>query len=209
MQLLDCLKSTLNDPEIQKNEKGTQHLLQRKCDDLLEKIQEHERNSIKIGAKIFLNNYSENCLTDAIEKLFDTLRVDCLDNLILAYHPRAEELTNGTAEPRTNGEVKEGVIEWGIGSSNALSNLKKLWATLEGYAKSNKICQLGIADVDTETLQDLYENSTIRPSITQINLSACCVVPPALKEYCNQKEIQLLTHSDPQGKIIKAQPSGF
>jgi glutamate--cysteine ligase regulatory subunit len=192
----------LNDPEIQKNDKGTQQLFQRKCDDLLEKIKEHERSSIKIGAKVFLNSYSENCLTDAIDKLFDTLQVDFLDNLILAYHPRSENLANGTAEHHQNEEVKEGIIEWGIGSPNALKNLKTLWKTLEGYVQQNKICQLGIADLDVETLQDLYESSVVHPTITQINLSACCVVPPALKDFCTQKEIQLLTHSDPQGECL-------
>lgn len=170
----------------------------RKNNNLLEKVKEHQRTDIKIGAKIFLNQYSETCLSEAVEALFDTLNVSYLDNLILAYHPRgADSLAGG----ETNGEVKEGVIEWATGSDNAASNLKKLWSLLEKYAVDKKIGQLGIADLDVNSLRELFEASTVHPSIAQINLSACCVVPPQLQSYCEDNEIQLLTHSDPQGEL--------
>jgi len=65
------------------------------------------------------------------------------------------------------------------------------------------IRQLGVSDLNAETLKKLFEWSREKPTITQINLAACCVVPSDLKEYCNEKEIQLLTHSDPQQIICK------
>jgi glutamate--cysteine ligase regulatory subunit len=61
-----------------------------------------------------------------------------------------------------------------------------------------QIGQLGIADLDVDSLKEIYHSSTVHPTITQINLSACCVVPPPLQEFCNSNDIQLLTHSDPQ-----------
>lgn len=42
----------------------------------------------------------------------------------------------------------------------------------------------------------------VKPNIVQINLTACCVVPPALQEFTKQNDIQLLTHSDPAGKYL-------
>lgn len=188
------MRATFAEAEVVESD-GT-HVVTRKNNDLSEKMNEHTRTDIKVGAKIFLNHYSETCLTEAVEKLFETLNVSYLDNLILAFHPRAVE-SNGGDE--VNGEVKEGVIEWAVGSDNAVGNLRKLWSILEKYSTDKKIGQLGIADLDVDSLKDLYEGSTVQPSITQINLAACCVVPPQLQEYCSKNEIQLLTHSDPQG----------
>lgn len=212
-ELTDCLRSTFGEAEVVEPvpenaaPNGTdreRRSITRRNNDLLEKVREHPRADIKIGAKIFLNRFSELALTEAVEKLFATLNVSYLDNLILAYHPTGGAGLNGSSsgngetedEPET--EVKEGVIEWAVGSDNAVSNLKKLWAILERYASDGKIGQLGIADLDAESLKELYEASTVHPSIAQINLAACCVVPPQLQAYCNQNEIQLLTHSDPQ-----------
>lgn len=193
-ELTDCLRSTFAEAELVEGSQQPR-LVTRRNNDLQEKVKEHQRTDIKIGAKIFLNQYTEGGLAEAVEKLFETLNVSFLDNLILAYHPRSVA-ENGVGE--TNGEVKEGVIEWAVGTDNAVNQLKKLWSTLEKYATDGKIGQLGIADLDVESLRDLFEASTVHPTIAQINLAACCVVPPQLQEYCGQNDIQLLTHSDPQ-----------
>lgn len=168
----------------------------RTTDDLNEKLAEHKREEIKIGAKVFLNNFSPEHLTAAIENLLHILNISRLDNVILAYHPVNKETT-------TNGQHKTDSTNDVVPDNNKtnLDELKQLWAVLEKFAQNSKINQLGIADLDTETLQQLHAGSKVFPSIAQINLSACCVVPPSLQEFCNQNEIQLLTHSDPEGKI--------
>ncbi|KAJ8870391.1 hypothetical protein PR048_029412 [Dryococelus australis] len=43
-------------------------------------------------------------------------------------------------------------------------------------------------------------STVVKPSIIQINLATCCVVPPALQEFTKDHNVQLLTHSDPFGK---------
>uniref|UniRef100_A0A182RSS0 GCS light chain n=1 Tax=Anopheles funestus TaxID=62324 RepID=A0A182RSS0_ANOFN len=204
-ELTDCLRSTFGEAEVAELPPN-RRFITRRNNDLLEKVKEHPRADIKIGAKIFLNRFSEPALTEAVEKLFETLNVSYLDNLIVAYHPSATSSSNGTdgtnggtqTDEQPESEAKEGVIEWAVGSDNAVGNLKKLWALLERYAGDGKIGQLGIADLDADSLKELYDASTVHPSIAQINLAACCVVPPQLQAYCNQNEIQLLTHSDPQ-----------
>lgn len=204
-ELTDCLRSTFGEAEVT-DLPPTRRLITRRNNDLLEKVQEHPRADIKIGAKIFLNRFSESALTEAVEKLFETLSVSYLDNLILAYHPTTG--TAGSNDKNGDGDElvtkQEGVIEWAVGSDNAVGNLKKLWTILERYAADAKIGQLGIADLDADSLRELYDASTVHPSIAQINLAACCVVPPQLQAYCNQNEIQLLTHSDPQELLPRA-----
>ncbi|KAJ6648555.1 Glutamate--cysteine ligase regulatory subunit [Pseudolycoriella hygida] len=206
-ELFDCLKVTIDDP-ITNTKTGK---VFRNNDDLNEKITEFKREEIKIGAKVFLNNSSVEHLEMAVENLLLTLGVHCLDNLILSFHPKQttyvtngngeHAVTNGTSkEPDTPNSVdgKEGVLEWSTGNSNALNELKLLWGVLEDYAKQKKICQLGIADLDPDSFQELYESSQVKPTIAQINLKTCCVVPPALQQFCTKNEIQLLTHSDPE-----------
>lgn len=205
---------TLNEPVV--NVKNAQ--IFRVNDDLTAKITEHERANIKIGAKIFVNRACPKNLESAIDGLLNVLGVESLDNLILAYHPSK---TIGIRNGNINGRIlngnhpedepsvasiyatsvpKERSIEWGGNSVKAaLNDLKKLWKVLENYSEQKKITQLGIADLDTDSLIDLYRTSSVRPTIVQINLSACCVVPPALQEFCNKNDIQLLTHSDPEG----------
>lgn len=205
------MKVTIDDPIVY----AKTGKIFRNNDDLNERITEYKRDEIKIGAKVFLNNSSIEYLEMAVENLFLTLGVNCLDNLILSFHPRRSiNLTNGNGEHITNGsnnkepdtpnsvDGKEGVLEWGVGNSNALNELKSLWNVLEDYAQQKKICQLGIADLDTDSFKELHECSKVKPMIAQINLKACCVVPPALQEFCTKNEIQLLTHSDPEGKIF-------
>lgn len=176
----------------------------RTTDDLTEKLAEHKREEIKIGAKVFLNRFSPIHLTEAIENLLQILNISQLDNVILAYHPVQKAAF-------TNGHHKHDADAAGSPENNEqlLTELKKLWTVLETFANDNKIGSLGIADLDTDTLQNLYAGSTVLPSIAQINLSACCVVPPSLQELCNEHEIQLLTHSDPEGSWMIYFPYTF
>lgn len=182
-ELIDCLQITFKEPVFKENEGE----IYRSYDDLREKINEHERNSIKIGAKLFLNTNSVEYLNAAVKTLLKILNVDCIDNLILAYHPFQKN-------QQQNGDIQNGQKD----DLTELNDLKFLWKELEKFAESKMICQLGIADLDTDTLKALYEDCKIPPTITQINLAACCVVPPSLQEFCNAHDIQLLTHSDPE-----------
>lgn len=196
--MVDSLQYTVNESELSTldNQEGTQ--ISWRDNDLLVKLKENPRESIKVATKVFLNDCSEENLRAAVEHAFRILDTDFLDTLILAYHPRC--LLNGADDQAV--EVKEGVIEWGDGTKESLEKLKRLWRVLEEFSEQKKIKQLGVSDLNADTLRKLYEWSKVQPTITQINLSACCVVPPDLKEYCNEKEIQLLTHSDPQREFF-------
>lgn len=168
---------------------------------------EYERQNIKVGAKVFVNNAEPERLRKAIDNLLIELDISELDNLILAYHP-INEATHTTAENGSNDLLngsslmpKEGIITWGDGEAS-FANLKKLWQTLEEYVDKSNICHLGIADLDASTLADLYEWCRVKPVIAQINLNTCCVVPPEMQEFCAKHDIQLLTHSDSEGLYL-------
>lgn len=82
-----------------------------------------------------------------------------------------------------------------------LDQIKSVWKILESFVQNAKIKQLGIADVEETTFRALYEWATVKPSIIQINLATCCVVPPTLQAFCKENDLKLLTHSDNNGEF--------
>lgn len=166
---------------------------------------EYDRFEIKIGAKIFINRARPKHLELAVDALLNVLGVAYLDNLILAYHPtktsedKSDEGLDRLNDGGSVGEASVALMPKERSIATRLTNLTLLWQTLENYAKNERIIQLGVADLDTESLINLHMNCSEKPSIVQINLSTCCVVPPPLQEFCTLNDIQLLTHSDPEG----------
>ncbi|XP_063700492.1 glutamate--cysteine ligase regulatory subunit [Culicoides brevitarsis] len=199
-ELVDALDVTIKNAEKTSLDNGTLQICM-KDNDLHTKMKELTRDEIKVGAKVFLNDFSQENLRVAIDTALRILDITFLNSLVLAYHPKMK-MTNGSATVQEP-EIKEGVIHWGDGTGKCFDDLKELWTVLEEYVDQKKICLLGVSDINCETLKQLYESAKHPPAITQINLSACCVVPPDLKDFCHDKEIQLLTHSDPQEIITK------
>lgn len=171
-----------------------------KDNDLQIKMKELPRDDLKVGVKIFMNDFSKEYLRKAIDTALKVLDIELLDSLVLAFHPKCRTANGNVTTPEP--ETKEGVIFWGDGSDKCFDKLKELWGVLEEYVEQKKIFLLGVSDIGAELLKELFDTSKIQPAITQINLSACCVVPTDLKNFCNEKEIQLLTHSDPQGNFF-------
>ncbi|XP_075147753.1 glutamate-cysteine ligase modifier subunit [Haematobia irritans] len=142
--------------------------------ELQEKLLENQRNEISIGVKLFINKSNGLIsIEEAVKSLMAILKVDYVDNLVVAYHPQDSVAMD-------------------------MNDLKGIWNVLQECAEKKQICQLGIADLDSNTLRELCAEARIQPTIAQINLANCCVVPPELKEFCTEHDIQLLTHGDPE-----------
>lgn len=89
-----------------------------------------------------------------------------------------------------------------IPQNDHIGKLQNIWKVLELYTKNKKIGQIGLADLEEGMFRAIYEWAEVKPSIIQINLATCCVVPPTLQAFCKDNEVQLLTHSDPTGKNL-------
>lgn len=186
-----------NEADIQVTK--TEAQLLRANRELQERIKEYGRNEISIGVKLFLNKSTKQGVEEAVTALMNILKVDYVDNLVLAYHPYE---TASKALPETpdvtNTASYTGDLKWSNRNEKNLQQLSDLWQCLEEFAAKKQICQLGIADLDCEALTELYTKAKVTPTINQINLANCCVVPPELKEFCTLHDIQLLTHGDPE-----------
>lgn len=90
------------------------------------------------------------------------------------------------------------------GSKLDLEQIAASWSYAEEFVKCDKVTHLGISDLDTTQLKQFYEMPHhVKPSVNQINLDACCVIPPEMSNYAKENNIQLLTHNDPRGKQLK------
>lgn len=145
---------------------------------------EQESGKIKIVAKVFLNEFASESIDQALECLLKNCATT--PSVILAYHPTA----------RSDSEK----FIWADNDTKSKENFKFLWKQLRIAQAAGKIAQLGIADMDLDTILDIFDDQKFDFTILQINTQTCCVVPPELQLFCKDHDIQLLTHSDPQGK---------
>ncbi|XP_068155895.1 glutamate--cysteine ligase regulatory subunit [Drosophila tropicalis] len=194
--------------------------VQRDSEELSKRLTENGRNEISIGAKIFVNSNSTENIQQAVDALLDILKVKHVDNVVLAYHPNANAVTpvaSATSEATTTkSPCSEGnagtanVSNWSIrNGQQGVDELKELYKCLEQYAHNQKITQLGIADLDAEALEELHKTASVAPTIAQVNLATCCVVPPELQEFCTAHDIQLNTHGDPELILQEEQFAGL
>ena len=87
------------------------------------------------------------------------------------------------------------------------------WRTLEKLQSEGLVSKLGIAEFGVARLTRFLEQTKIKPSVNQINVRDCCVVPKPLILYAKQQQIELLTHNDctnilPRGTLRQILGSG-
>ncbi|KAG8271757.1 hypothetical protein J6590_056232 [Homalodisca vitripennis] len=184
--LVESLKIALKGWSPPAENNGT--CLEVRSNDETIKVSGVERSELRTSAKVFITSDKKEALQEAIDKLFASLEADNIDSVVMAYTGTSHE------------------------ANNRLSEIQHLWEVLEANVQSGKLSRIGISDVDTDLFITLYNSAKTKPSIVQINLASCCVVPPALQEFCKQNDIQLLTHNDPLGNFeylyssLKIQP---
>jgi glutamate--cysteine ligase regulatory subunit len=131
------------------------------------------RHELKITVKLFLYSLNSDDILAAIKHSLKSVSADYLDSLVVSFAGQSES------------------------TPLSLVTLQKIWTTLEGAVELNLIKMIGLCDVDAQLFIQLYEWAKVKPSIVQINLASCCVVPPELATFAKEHEVQLLTHSDP------------
>jgi len=94
-----------------------------------------------------------------------------------------------------------------------LEEMTATWRTLEDLHYKGVVAQIGLAEFGSERLRKFLPTTKIRPSVDQINVRDCCVVPKSLILYAKQEKIELLTHNDctnilPKGTIRDLLGSG-
>ncbi|KAK6539792.1 hypothetical protein TWF694_009984 [Orbilia ellipsospora] len=146
-----------------------------------------ERSEYDITVKLFYLPgvpVSDRCnhTRAALDYVLEELHVTSIDLLIVSF-PNisfdAEDLSLNK-EPSD-----EEVDEW-----------IQTYRTLESLHSSGKIMRIGLAEFGVPRLSKILPNTRIKPSVDQINVRDCCVVPKPLIHFAKEHKIELLTHND-------------
>ncbi|KAI5790131.1 hypothetical protein EDC01DRAFT_717597 [Geopyxis carbonaria] len=143
-----------------------------------------EREEYDITVKLFhLPSAPTSCrpahTREAIRLVCKELGTDRLDLLITSFPSVSFDADDNI--PSSDAEVAEWV---------------ESYRTLEALHESKVIARLGISEFGTTRLSQLLQHTLIKPSVDQINVRDCCVVPKPLILYAKEKGIELLTHND-------------
>ena len=82
------------------------------------------------------------------------------------------------------------------GLRDNLETMVKTWSALELLHRKGLVLRIGVAEFGSDRLKSFLPRTQVRPSVDQISVKDCCVVPDPLVQYARQEKIELLTHSD-------------
>jgi glutamate--cysteine ligase regulatory subunit len=139
---------------------------------------------------------------EAIDLVLKELGVESIDLLIVSYPGVSFDADDYDAEEDGEGEDQEAVsipdedASAHSHESEGLDAQIKAWRVLESLHSQGVISQLGVSEFSSERLDKFLPEVTVRPTVDQINVKDCCVVPKPLIVYAKANKIELLTHAD-------------
>ncbi|MCJ1410313.1 hypothetical protein MMC19_004398 [Ptychographa xylographoides] len=140
---------------------------------------------------------------EAISLVLQELHVPSIDLLIVSFQGVSFDADDDEDEDLDDDQE----------AMNQLREMVKTWQTLEQLHSKGVVAQIGLAEFGSERLKRFLPNTKVRPSVDQINVRDCCVVPKSLILYAKKEHIELLTHNDctnilPKGTIRELLGSG-
>lgn len=81
-------------------------------------------------------------------------------------------------------------------ATDDIESMVETWRALEQLHADGLALQIGVSEFGSERLAKLLPETITKPSVDQINVRDCCVVPKSLILYAKEQNIELLTHND-------------
>ena len=122
---------------------------------------------------------------EAVSLVLKELHVPSIDLLIVSFSGITFDADDDEDEDGSEDEEPEHI-----------DDMMETWRTLEELHYDHTVSQLGLAEFGSERLKKFIPQTKVRPSVDQINVRDCCVVPKSLILYAKQEKIELLTHND-------------
>lgn len=116
---------------------------------------------------------------DAVRLVCHELGISHIDLLIVSFPGVSFDADDEGPAP------EEEVSEW-----------VRTYRAMECLHEAGKISRIGLAEFGTTHLGQVLPHARIKPSVDQINVRDCCVVPKPLILYAKERNIELLTHND-------------
>ena len=134
---------------------------------------------------------------EAIDLVLKELNVDSIDLLIVSFPGVLFDAEDDSDEEDGEGQEEGPSANAGNNTTeDDFDSMVQTWHTLEKIKDDGRIAQLGVAEFGSDRLARFLARTNVKPSVDQINLKDCCVVPKSLILYAKQQGIQLLTHND-------------
>lgn len=151
-----------------------------------------ERSQYDITVKLFFLPSTQNSARcehtqEAVALVLKEMHVPSIDLLIVSYQGVSFDADDDEDEDIEGDEEQE---------AERLDDMIKTWQTLEDLHSKGTVAQIGLAEFGSERLKKFLPKTRVRPSVDQINVRDCCVVPKSLILYAKQEKIELLTHND-------------
>ena len=153
-----------------------------------------ERSQYDITVKLFFlphTSSSKRCThtREAIDLVLKVLKMPSIDLLIVSFP--------GVSFDADDEEEEDEEPNWTQQSSEEdLNAMIDTWRAMEHLYEEGTALQIGVSEFGSERLQKFLQRTKVRPSVDQINVRDCCVVPKSLILYAKQEKIELLTHND-------------
>ena len=169
-----------------------------------------ERSEYDITVKLFFlpnTSAANRCkhANEAIDLVLQELHVPSIDLLIISFP--------GVFFDADDEEEEEALDGSRNGEAEDLDAMTETWRALEGLHARGIAMQIGLAEFGSERLEKFLPRTKVRPSVDQINVKDCCVVPKSLILYAKSEKIELLTHNDctnilPRGTVRELLSTG-
>ena len=152
-----------------------------------------ERSAYDVTVKLFfLPNTSASERSahteEAILMVLKELRISSVDLLIGSFAGVSFD-----ADDEDDTELSE---EGNSKDSEDTENIIETWRAFERFHAEGVVLQIGLAEFGSERLKKFLPRTQVQPSVNQINIRDCCIVPSSLIKYAKQEKIELLTHND-------------
>ena len=157
-----------------------------------------ERSQYDITVKLFFlpnTSASERCkhTRDAIDLVLKELHMPSVDLLIVSF-PGVSFDADDEEDEEEDVEQKRNWTQHSEGEE--LNAMVDTWRALERLHEREIALQIGVSEFGSERLQKFLPRTKVRPSVDQINVRDCCVVPKSLILFAKREKIELLTHND-------------
>ncbi|KAL8824489.1 MAG: hypothetical protein Q9170_008137 [Blastenia crenularia] len=153
-----------------------------------------ERSQYDITVKLFLlpkSSFSEWRLhiQNAIADVLDELGVDSVDLLIVSFPGISFD-----ANSEERGDCGSASIS--ASETELLDAIVEAWREVEVLSARGAVSNIGIAEFGPERLQNFLPRIARRPTVDQINVQDCHVLPESMMLFAKEENLELLMHND-------------
>ena len=152
-----------------------------------------ERSQYDITVKLFFlptTSASQRCIhaQEAIGLVLKELHMPSIDLLIVSFPGVSFDADDEDDDEQPHWTQN--------GENEDLNAMVETWKALEHLHEKGLALQIGLSEFGSERLEKFLPKTKVRPSVDQINVRDCCVVPKSLILYAKQEKVELLTHND-------------